>query len=92
MAGLRKCDLTGLLPAGHFKGVSAGIRVPWNGITRDAMPVELTSFNIDSLALGNTYRLSDSPILRHQDTWLYSMFRAQLSSQAREIDFHVPLK
>src|SRR5580693_7697096 len=30
------------------KGVTAGLRVPWNGVTRDAMPVELTSFNIDS--------------------------------------------
>jgi hypothetical protein len=31
-----------------FKGVSAGIRVPWGGETRDAMPIELTSFNVDS--------------------------------------------
>jgi hypothetical protein len=31
-----------------FKGVSAGLRVPWGGVTRDAMPVELTSFNVDS--------------------------------------------
>ena len=31
-----------------FKGVTAGLRVPWNGVTRDAMPVELTSFNVDS--------------------------------------------
>ena len=28
--------------------MSAGLRVPWNGVTRDAMPVELTSFNVDS--------------------------------------------
>ena len=35
-------------PPDIFKGVSAGLRVPWNGVTRDAMPVELTSFNIDS--------------------------------------------
>jgi hypothetical protein len=35
-------------PPDIFKGVSAGIREPWGGVTRDAMPVELTSFNIDS--------------------------------------------
>jgi hypothetical protein len=35
-------------PPDIFKGVSAGLRVPWNGIARDAMPVELTSFNVDS--------------------------------------------
>jgi hypothetical protein len=35
-------------PPDIFKGVSAGLRVPWNGVTRDAMPVELTSFNVDS--------------------------------------------
>jgi hypothetical protein len=31
-----------------FKGVSAGIRVPWGGVTRDTMPIELGSFNVDS--------------------------------------------
>jgi hypothetical protein len=30
------------------KGVVAGLRLPWGGVTRDAMPVELTSFNVDS--------------------------------------------
>jgi hypothetical protein len=35
-------------PPDIFKGVTAGLRVPWNGVTRDAMPVELTSFNVDS--------------------------------------------
>jgi hypothetical protein len=35
-------------PPDIFKGVSAGLRVPWNGVTRDAMPVELTDFNADS--------------------------------------------
>jgi hypothetical protein len=35
-------------PPDIFKGVSAGLRVPWGGVTRDAMPVELTSFNVDS--------------------------------------------
>ena len=32
-------------PPDIFKGVTAGLRMPWNGVTRDAMPVELTSFN-----------------------------------------------
>ena len=35
-------------PPDIFKGVSAGIREPWAGVTRDTMAVELTSFNIDS--------------------------------------------
>jgi hypothetical protein len=35
-------------PPDIFKGVSAGLREPWAGATRDTMPVELTSFNIDS--------------------------------------------
>ena len=35
-------------PPDIFKGVSAGLRLPWGGVTRDAMPVELTSFNVDS--------------------------------------------
>ncbi len=35
-------------PPDIFKGVSAGLRVPWNGVTRDVMPVDLTSFNVDS--------------------------------------------
>lgn len=30
------------------KGVAAGLALPWSGATRDAMPVDLTSFNIDS--------------------------------------------
>ena len=35
------------------KGVVAGLRLPWGGVTRDAMPVELSSFNIDSDAAYN---------------------------------------
>ena len=35
-------------PPDIFKGVVAGVRMPWNGVTRDAMPVDLTSFNVDS--------------------------------------------
>jgi hypothetical protein len=36
-----------VLPSIH-KGATAGIALPWAGATRDAMPVDLTSFNIDS--------------------------------------------
>jgi hypothetical protein len=36
------------------KGVVAGLRLPWGGVTRDAMPVELSSFNIDSDAAYQT--------------------------------------
>jgi len=37
-----------------YKGVVAGLRLPWGGVTRDAMPVELSSFNIDSDAAYQT--------------------------------------
>ena len=40
------------------------------------------------LPFSNSERASHSP----QDTWLYNIFRAQLSSHEREIDFHVSLK
>jgi len=36
------------VPPDIFKGVVAGLRLPWNGITRDAMPVDTTLFNVDS--------------------------------------------
>ncbi len=36
------------------KGAVAGLRLPWGGVTRDAMPVELSSFNIDSDAAYQT--------------------------------------
>jgi hypothetical protein len=36
------------------KGVVAGLRLPWGGVTREAMPVELSSFNIDSDAAYQT--------------------------------------
>jgi len=36
------------VPPDIRKGVVAGLRLPWGGVTRDAMPIELSSFNIDS--------------------------------------------
>jgi hypothetical protein len=36
------------VPPNIFKGVVAGLREPWGGATRDAMPIELNSFNVDS--------------------------------------------
>jgi hypothetical protein len=36
------------------KGVVAGLRLPWGGVTREAMPVELSSFNVDSDAAYQT--------------------------------------
>jgi len=30
------------------KGVAAGLAMPWKGPTRDAMPVDITMFNVDS--------------------------------------------
>jgi hypothetical protein len=36
------------VPPDIYKGVVAGIRLPWGGATRDVMPVDTTLFNIDS--------------------------------------------
>ncbi len=36
------------------KGVVAGLRLPWGGVTREDMPVELSSFNVDSDAAYQT--------------------------------------
>lgn len=36
------------VPPNIFKGVSAGLPMDWGGETRDAMAVDLTSFNVDS--------------------------------------------
>jgi hypothetical protein len=30
------------------KGVAAGLAMPWRGATRDAMPIDMTEFNVDS--------------------------------------------
>lgn len=35
-------------PPNIFKGVDAGLEMPWAGATRDAMPLDLSLFNIDS--------------------------------------------
>lgn len=31
-----------------FKGVVAGLAMPWGGITRDSMPIDVSSFTVDS--------------------------------------------
>lgn len=31
-----------------FKGVTGGLEMPWTGVTREAMPLDLTMFNVDS--------------------------------------------
>lgn len=36
------------VPPDIFKGVKAGLPMPWGGESRDAMAVDLTSFNVDS--------------------------------------------
>jgi hypothetical protein len=36
------------VPPEIHKGVAAGLSMPWSGPTRDAMPVDVTLFNIDS--------------------------------------------
>ena len=42
------------VPPDIHKGVSAGLPMPWGGQTRDAMPIDLTVFNIDSDAAYKT--------------------------------------
>jgi hypothetical protein len=39
--------IVSVLPSIH-KGGTAGMAMPWGGATRDVMPVEVSSFNIDS--------------------------------------------
>ncbi|MDR5727658.1 MAG: hypothetical protein RB191_09550 [Terriglobia bacterium] len=36
------------VPPDIFKGVDAGLALPWGGITRNAMPVDISLFNVDS--------------------------------------------
>ena len=36
------------VPPNIYKGVVAGIRLPWGGATRDVMPVDTALFNVDS--------------------------------------------
>jgi len=36
------------VPPDVFKGVTAGMPMAWGGETRDAMPIDLTLFNVDS--------------------------------------------
>ena len=36
------------VPPSVFKGVTAGMPMAWGGETRDAMPIDLTLFNVDS--------------------------------------------
>jgi hypothetical protein len=42
------------VPPDTFKGVTAGLPMDWAGETRDAMAVDLTSFNVDSDAAFKT--------------------------------------
>jgi hypothetical protein len=35
-------------PPDIYKGVSIGRAIPWAGVTRDVMPVQLSEFNVDS--------------------------------------------
>ncbi len=39
--------ITSILPDIH-KGVVAGPKMPWSGVTRDAMPIDISIFNVDS--------------------------------------------
>lgn len=40
-------SIVGIPPEVH-KGVAAGLKMPWGGETNDAMPVDLSLFNVDS--------------------------------------------
>jgi hypothetical protein len=41
-------------PPDIYKGVVAGVSMPWNGVTRAVMPVQLSDFGIDSDAAYST--------------------------------------
>ncbi len=36
------------VPPDIYKGVNGGLEMPWGGATRDAMPIDLSQFNVDS--------------------------------------------
>jgi hypothetical protein len=36
------------VPPSVYKGVNGGLEIAWSGVTRDAMPVDLSQFNVDS--------------------------------------------
>ena len=36
------------VPPDIYKGVSVGRGLPWNGVTRDVMPVQISEFSVDS--------------------------------------------
>jgi hypothetical protein len=36
------------IPPSYHKGAVASVKMPWNGVSRDAMPVDLSMFNADS--------------------------------------------
>jgi len=42
------------LPPQIYKGVSAGLAMPWGGATRDAMAIDTTQFTVDSDAAWHT--------------------------------------
>jgi hypothetical protein len=35
-------------PPDIYRGATAGLRLPWGGISRDAMPMDTSNFNVDS--------------------------------------------
>jgi hypothetical protein len=49
-------------------------------------------YGLPTLSVSSPHSPTVSELHSHQDTLPYSMFRAQLSSHEREIDFHVSLK
>ena len=61
------------VPPDIHKGVLAGLEMPWSGATRDAMPVDLSMFNVDSDA---AYKAASSEAA----DWLNKNPGIQLSS------------
>lgn len=52
------------VPPEIYKGVNGGLELPWTGVSRDAMPVDLSQFNIDSDEAYKTASLDAADWLR----------------------------
>jgi hypothetical protein len=62
------------VPPDVFKGVVAGLGMSWGGETRDAMPIDLSSFNTDSDAAYQAAAAEAGPWLKKNPTKELSSF------------------
>ncbi len=62
------------VPGQVFKGVSAGLGMSWGGATRDAMPIDTSSFNTDSDAAYQAATAEAGPWLKKNPAKALSSF------------------